>query len=190
MHVEIDERFLEHQKTLRLCGALRNPQAGMIVIRLWTWALRAAPAGALRGIAANEIEAAVQYQPRDGACYAALVTAGFIEESAPCCPEIIVDWTTQDGPIRLHVPRSGGGAYGADWPEIRAAIILRDGARCGSLGCGSTTGLEVHHRRPMRLFDGDVYAAHAPSNLVTLCRRCHVQAEVEFRRLEREGQVS
>ncbi|MFD5599192.1 HNH endonuclease [Leucobacter sp. NPDC058333] len=49
-----------------------------------------------------------------------------------------------------------------DWPQIRAAILERDGHRCQQCG---RHGTHVDHIDP-----GD---DHRPSNLQTLCAPCH-----------------
>lgn len=72
--------------------------------------------------------------------------------------------------------------YGPGWKSARAAALSRDGFRCRS--CGAGEPLDVHHIRPMRLFDGDLDAAHKLDNLLSLCRPCHAEADVEIRRSE------
>jgi len=51
-------------------------------------------------------------------------------------------------------------------PELRKAVLSRDGHRCRC--CGGRGGLTVHHRR-WRRYGG----ATAAENLITLCRACH-----------------
>lgn len=53
-------------------------------------------------------------------------------------------------------------------PKVRAAVLARDRHRCTTLGCGSTSFLEVHHVVPRA--SG---RSHRLENLVTLCHRCH-----------------
>lgn len=96
MYLEIDEGFPGHRKTLRLCAALKNPEAGWFMIRLWTWACRSCPTGDLAGMDPYDIEIAVQYRPLDGACYRAMVTAGFIDE-ADGKPAAIHNWMERTG---------------------------------------------------------------------------------------------
>ena len=60
------------------------------------------------------------------------------------------------------------------WLEKRKTILKRDEYRCRN--CGSSYGLEVHHRQYhiLKCF-GDFRKpwAYYESNLVTLCARCH-----------------
>ena len=55
----------------------------------------------------------------------------------------------------------------SQWQRTRAAVRARDGHRCRV--CGTTEKLSVHHIRPG--------AGDHPSNLITLCRKHHEQAE-------------
>jgi len=79
-------------------------------------------------------------------------------------------------------PRWRGGYddyYGPMWPEQRQKALERDGYACTE--CGATHDLVVHHMTPFREFvDGeerDYQAAHALSNLRSLCRECHAKIE-------------
>lgn len=72
-----------------------------------------------------------------------------------------------------------GRYYGSQWPQIRSEIIERDDHECQM--CGVVRGsdiehLDVHHIKPYRKFESN-NQAHSQSNLVTLCRSCHVKAE-------------
>jgi len=60
------------------------------------------------------------------------------------------------------------------WLEKRKKILKRDNYRC--YNCGSSYGLEVHHRQYHILKSiGDFRKpwAYPAINLVTLCNRCH-----------------
>jgi 5-methylcytosine-specific restriction enzyme A len=59
------------------------------------------------------------------------------------------------------------------WQRAREAAKQRDGHRCG--GCGLSSRLSVHHITPIEQ-GGEPFPI---SNLVTLCRRCHEDAERE-----------
>ncbi len=59
--------------------------------------------------------------------------------------------------------------------EERATILARDGHACRHCGKQGAR-LDVHHIQP-RLFGG----TREPSNLITLCRKCHKHAERESR---------
>jgi hypothetical protein len=96
MYLEIDEGFPSHRKTLRFCAALKNPEAAWYVVRLWSWACRSCPDGNLGGMEPYDIEIACQYRPLDGALYAALVAAGFIDE-ADGRPAEIHNWAEHTG---------------------------------------------------------------------------------------------
>lgn len=64
---------------------------------------------------------------------------------------------------------------GAGWHRIAAGIRLRDGhccRRCGQTQEENGRKLDVDHIRPWRSFFDKTVANH-PSNLVSLCRKCH-----------------
>jgi DEAD/DEAH box helicase domain-containing protein len=75
--------------------------------------------------------------------------------------------------------------YGPNWARQRRLALDRDQHRCSNCGAPEPPGREhdVHHVRPLRDFTyaeaGDnLYAvANDLGNLVTLCRRCHQEAE-------------
>lgn len=73
--------------------------------------------------------------------------------------------------------------YGENWEEQRKAAIDRDGHECTI--CGMTMAehvdehnceLHVHHINPLGTYDSPE-DANELSNLITLCRRCHVKWE-------------
>jgi DEAD/DEAH box helicase domain-containing protein len=84
--------------------------------------------------------------------------------------------------------------YGPDWSRQRRLVLDRDGHRCRVCSAPEPPAREhdVHHVRPFRDF-GPVpgvnekhrqaaeksadFPRNDPSNLVTLCRRCHLEAE-------------
>jgi 5-methylcytosine-specific restriction endonuclease McrA len=53
-------------------------------------------------------------------------------------------------------------------PAARRDVLVRDGHRCRTAGCGSARFLDVHHIVP-REHGG----TNAPENLITLCAACH-----------------
>lgn len=76
-------------------------------------------------------------------------------------------------------PAWGGGyegfSYGAGWDEARRLVRDRDGEECR--GCGSDGPiLDTHHIVPFSEFD-DPLEANRPSNLITLCRSCHMEID-------------
>jgi len=60
--------------------------------------------------------------------------------------------------------RSGGRA----WQAMRRRVLVRGGWRCEQ--CGGTGRLEVHHIQPIHQ-GGEEFDM---SNLIALCRRCHL----------------
>ena len=58
---------------------------------------------------------------------------------------------------------------GARWERVRRDVLDRDGWRCTR--CGLPGALEVHHVRELH-HGGDPWAH---SNLITLCRDCHIE---------------
>lgn len=74
--------------------------------------------------------------------------------------------------------------YGPNWNEARNSVLERDDFRCKNCGCTQKEhynrvgfDLDVHHIDPLRTFDDNYSDANDPSNLITLCRRCHPKAE-------------
>jgi len=77
------------------------------------------------------------------------------------------------------------GYYGPTWYSQRRNAIERDDEQCQD--CGLTRDeyydeygrdLEVHHITPIRTFT-DTEEANQLSNLITLCKSCHIQRENE-----------
>lgn len=67
--------------------------------------------------------------------------------------------------------------YGSEWRELILTVKERDHYTCQS--CGVTEGvqtLEIHHKIPFKQFT-EKKIANKLDNLVTLCPRCHRQAE-------------
>ena len=76
---------------------------------------------------------------------------------------------------------------GPDWPQVAESMRKRDGYACRC--CGMTQAehearwsqvLEVHHKMPFTEFT-DYLAANKPSNLITLCKICHMKADRAIR---------
>jgi len=79
--------------------------------------------------------------------------------------------------------KGGYGHYSRNWDKIREKVVERDGYECQICGCNNERhqkeydhSLEVHHIQPARTFD-DQEEAHDLSNLMTLCRVCHMKWE-------------
>lgn len=97
MHLEIDEGFFAHPKTLRFCALMQNAEAWSHIQRLWAWACRSAPNGDLSLLEPAEVELAMGWRAMDGKAYAAAVKAGFIDESEPGRPLAIHGWMDRTG---------------------------------------------------------------------------------------------
>jgi len=73
--------------------------------------------------------------------------------------------------------RNQSNDYGRGWKELTHRIRERDGHACRSCGTKeSGKAFDVHHIIPFRHF-ATLDQANEPSNLVTLCPRCHRLAE-------------
>lgn len=75
--------------------------------------------------------------------------------------------------------------YGPNWQAQRQLVLARDNQQCRTCQAAAQPGqpLHVHHIRPFREFgylpgENDFYKqANVLENLITLCPRCHKQAE-------------
>lgn len=123
MYLEVDEGFFAHPKTLNLCARLEDPAAALYVLRLWRWACRSAPSGQLGKISAWSIERVVEYERRDGACFAALVDSGFLDLS-------------DDGTYSIH-----------DWMRHTGAAIERMDARAQEMRERRATARAKHKQQ-------------------------------------------
>lgn len=97
MYIHVDESFPKHRKTIRFCALLRDRNAGMYLVRLWTWAARSVPDGDISGLTPEDIEIASEYGVADGSCYTAMAAAGFIDEAAPGRPAALHNWMERTG---------------------------------------------------------------------------------------------
>jgi len=71
--------------------------------------------------------------------------------------------------------------YGRNWQAIRSEVLHRDRFRCQVCGFESSeNSLHVHHIIPFRTFS-DFKMANNPDNLITLCPKCHINAEQNLR---------
>jgi 5-methylcytosine-specific restriction endonuclease McrA/predicted nucleic acid-binding Zn ribbon protein len=74
---------------------------------------------------------------------------------------------------------------GPAWRSLAASIRKRDDhtcRRCGRTQAENGQRLDVDHIVPWRLFPGQPEYANAPSNLVSLCKRCHRIKTAKFER--------
>jgi len=70
--------------------------------------------------------------------------------------------------------------YGKGWRRARLKCLKRDNRICQNCETSETeleNSLDVHHKTPVRKFK-EPENAHTLDNLVSLCRSCHVSAEV------------
>jgi len=74
--------------------------------------------------------------------------------------------------------------YGANWDRQKRQAKKRDNYTCQKCGYefGGNRFLDVHHIIPFRLFD-NYKLANKLDNLITLCRTCHIQTELETRKI-------
>lgn len=96
MWLEVDEDLPEHPKSLRLCAALMNPLGWAYVIKLWRWCCKFAPTGDLSDFSAEELEIGLGWTLDAGKLYAALKTAGFIENTGDG-GVVVHDWMDHQG---------------------------------------------------------------------------------------------
>ena len=78
MKIKIDTGYETSTRILNLCGALRDPDAGIYPLRLWLWAA-ARRSGDLQGLTCKAIEIIVGARDIDGRVFNALHEFGFIE---------------------------------------------------------------------------------------------------------------
>lgn len=74
-------------------------------------------------------------------------------------------------------------SYNKGWTELRRKALRRDGNRCQECGVHKSSldsDLDVHHLKPVREFK-EASDAHTLSNVVCLCRSCHIRLEWELR---------
>lgn len=72
--------------------------------------------------------------------------------------------------------------YGPNWLSQSRKVRKRDSYTCQVCkyqGYKKQRALDVHHIKKAKLFNGDYKAANHPSNLITLCRKCHIAVEKE-----------
>jgi len=90
------------------------------------------------------------------------------------------NWSGEDSPLWKGGPVF---YYGENWLSQRRKAIQRDNEQCQE--CGLTreqhyenhgSDLEVHHKTPIRTFE-DTAEANELSNLITLCKPCHIEVE-------------
>jgi hypothetical protein len=98
MHLRVDEGMPNHRKTVQLARLVKNPDAGMCMIRLWAWACRSSPGGSLAGLEAADVEAIAQFRGTPGTLWAAMVAVGFVDDAGLDMRAIHdwMDWTGRD----------------------------------------------------------------------------------------------
>jgi DEAD/DEAH box helicase domain-containing protein len=71
--------------------------------------------------------------------------------------------------------------YGPEWNRYKDLIRKRDNYTCQNCGIREENNSHhIHHKKPIKLFDSIEEANH-PSNLVTLCTKCHRLAEIQVK---------
>lgn len=71
--------------------------------------------------------------------------------------------------------------YGPEWKKYKDLIRKRDNYTCQHCGINEDNiAHHVHHKKPIKLFDS-IVEANNPSNLITLCPKCHRLAEIQVR---------
>lgn len=71
--------------------------------------------------------------------------------------------------------------YGPEWNKYKDLIRKRDNYSCQNCGIQENNSAHhIHHKKPIKLFESIEEANH-PSNLVTLCAKCHRLAEVQVK---------
>lgn len=211
MFLEVDEDFTEHPKSLRLCRILMNPLGWAYVIKLWRWCTKYQKDGDLTLYEKGEIEYALGWTLEEGVLFAALVKAGFVEEvggrvlvhdwdkhQGKWIRKLEADRErarerrngrraedrSSDEPVSLHDLAESDRQLdlgGDAWARRAAETKARDNHTCQ--GCGATDKpLEAHHKIPIRKWAGDKGEGNELSNLVSLCRSCHKQADAAYKR--------
>ncbi len=113
-----------------------------------------------------------------------------ISEDALELPEIIMDTEA----FWFHIPESIKNEiinekfvlnykndYGPKWNRYKDLIRKRDNYTCQHCGIPeNNTAHHIHHKKPIKLFESIEEANH-PSNLVTLCAKCHQLAEIQVK---------
>lgn len=88
---------------------------------------------------------------------------------------------TEERIRRIGLWSSSPNDYGPDWSSIRNSILQRDQYTCQMCGkFNLQEPLHVHHKQPLRSFSS-LNEANQPSNLISLCPRCHQRAEAIVR---------
>ena len=62
-------------------------------------------------------------------------------------------------------------ARGSNWQSQKRKALKRDNYTCQK--CGRQEHINVHHKKPYRLFNGGYKQANRLSNLLSLCDVCH-----------------
>ena len=89
--------------------------------------------------------------------------------------------TLVDSLKNLALWNSDPNDYGPGWNALRQKVLVRDQHTCAACHQTFSPGdLHVHHIQPFKTF-ADPILANAPSNLVTLCHRCHTIVETRVR---------
>jgi HNH endonuclease len=105
------------------------------------------------------------------------------------CSTLCHDAWREKHQVGQNCPNWRGGKareYGWSWPNAKRKVKKRDSQTCQE--CGITRedygkALEVHHKIPFREFGLERHLeGNNPSNLITVCNRCHWRLEKAYRR--------
>lgn len=83
-------------------------------------------------------------------------------------------------------------SYNEGWAELRRKALDRDEHTCQECGVKKSEldyDLDVHHIKPVREFDTPEQA-HELSNVICLCRSCHIRLEWRLRSINTNPQSS
>lgn len=87
---ELDVDFPDHPKTIELCTRLRDPNAGMYVVRIWRYCYKHARDRFSGEAAVTTIEQAAAWRGKRGRLVETLRDVGFLEEEAGEGPSALV----------------------------------------------------------------------------------------------------
>lgn len=98
-----------------------------------------------------------------------------------CSPDCQGKWHSEEFRGENHPNWKGGEAwpYTSYWDKHRKKALERDDYECQNCGRGEDElgqTPDVHHIKPYREFENPK-EAHELSNLVCLCRSCHIEVE-------------
>lgn len=101
------------------------------------------------------------------------------------CQSIVVGLGMR-GKNNVNFTNGKSDARGPNWGGQKRRALKRDNKTCQKCGkTGNTRNLDVHHKTPYKLFNGDFEKANQLSNLITLCHQCHADVEPRSKRVKK-----